>query len=109
MRLLCLQGFTQLHFTPLETLAIIEGVQKRVGKTFSREEIESGVLEDILVEEDYNLDRVVSFTFERVCLQSLIYVTFERLSIRDRLDLLDLYIWLFLANRTSSGEEEGAF
>ena len=60
------QGFTQLHFTPLETLAIIEGAQKRVGKTFSREEIESGVLEDILIEEDYNLDRVVSFTFERV-------------------------------------------
>ena len=29
-------------------------------KTFSREEIESGVLEDIIVEEDYNLDRVVS-------------------------------------------------
>ena len=54
------QGFTQLHFTPLETLAIIEGIQKCVGRTFSREEIESGVLEDIIVEEDYNLDRVVS-------------------------------------------------
>ena len=61
------QGFTQLHFTPLETLAIIEGVQKRVGKMFYREEIESGILEEILIEEDYNLDCVVSFTFERVC------------------------------------------
>ena len=50
----------QLHFTPLETLAIIEGIQKRVGRTFPREEIESGVLEDIIVKEDYNLDRVVS-------------------------------------------------
>ena len=77
------QGFTQLHFTPLETLAIIEGVQKRVGKTFSREEIESGVLEEILIEEDYNLDRVVSFTFERVCLQDEICFAFERFGIRD--------------------------
>ena len=72
----------------METLAIIEGVQKRVGKTFSREEIESGVLENILVEEDYNLDRVVSLTFERVRLQYLICIAFERLGSRDYLDLL---------------------
>ena len=31
-----------------------------MGRTFSKEEIESGILEDIIVEEDYNLGRVVS-------------------------------------------------
>ena len=55
-----MQGFTQLHFTPLEVLAIIEGIQRRVGKTFSREEIESGILEKIIIEEDYNIECIVS-------------------------------------------------
>ena len=56
-----MQGFTQLHFTSLEVLAIIEGVQKRLDKKFMAEEIECGVLKDILIDEDYNLTRVVSF------------------------------------------------
>ena len=56
-----MQGFTQLHFTPLEVLAIIEGVQKRLDKKFTAEEIEQGILKDVLTEEDYNLTRVVSF------------------------------------------------
>ena len=51
----CTQGFTQLHFTPLDVLAIIEGVQKRFGKKFTAEEIKQGVLKDVLTEEDYDL------------------------------------------------------
>ena len=34
------EGFTQLHFTLLEVLVIIEGVQKRLDRKFSAEEIE---------------------------------------------------------------------
>ena len=45
-----IQGFTQLHFTPLEALAIIEGVQKRLDRQFSAEEIEQGVLKDVLID-----------------------------------------------------------
>ena len=56
----CSQGFSKFHFTPLEVLAVIEGVQKRTGKTFTREQIESGVLKDIITDEDYDLIRVVS-------------------------------------------------
>ena len=55
-----MQGFTQLHFTPLEVLAIIEGVQKRLDKKFMAEEIERGVLKDVLIDDDYDLARVVS-------------------------------------------------
>ena len=55
-----MQGFTQLHFTSLEVLAIIEGVQKRLDKKFTVEEIEQGVLKDVLIDEDYDLTRVVS-------------------------------------------------
>ena len=55
------QGFTQLHFTPLEVLAIIEGVQKRLDKQFTAKEIERGVLKDVLIDDDYDLARVVSF------------------------------------------------
>ena len=50
----------QLHFIPLEVLAIIEGIQKRTGKIYSREEIESGILEKVIIEEDYNIERIVS-------------------------------------------------
>ena len=56
----CSQGFSKFHFTPLEVLAVIEGVQKRTGKTFTREQIESGVLKDFITDEDYDLIRVVS-------------------------------------------------
>ena len=56
-----MQGFTQLHFTPLEVLAVIEGVQKRLDKKFTAEEIERGVLKDVLIDDDYDLARVVSF------------------------------------------------
>ena len=55
-----IQGFTQLYFTPLEVLAIIEGVQKGLGKQFSTEEIEQGMLKDVLIDEDYDLIQVVS-------------------------------------------------
>ena len=55
-----MQGFTQLHFTPLEVLAIIEGVQKRLDRKFTTEEIEQGVLKDVIIDDDYNLVRVVS-------------------------------------------------
>ena len=44
----------------METLAIIEGIQKRLGRTFSKEEIEAGILENLIEEEDYNIERVVS-------------------------------------------------
>ena len=54
------QGFSKFHFTPLKVLAVIEGVQKRTGKTFTREQIESGILKDIITNEDYDVIRVVS-------------------------------------------------
>ena len=50
-----IQGFTQLHFTQFEVLTIIEGVQKRLNRQFSAEEIEQGVLKDVLIDEDYDL------------------------------------------------------
>ena len=40
---------------PLKVLAIIEGVQKRLGKKFTAEEIEQGVLKDVLTNDDYDL------------------------------------------------------
>ena len=40
---------------PLKVLAIIEGVQKRLGKKFTAGEIEQGILKDVLNDDDYNL------------------------------------------------------
>ena len=48
---------------PLEVLAIIEGVQKRLDKKFTTEEIKQGMLKDVLTNDDYDLVRVVSFYF----------------------------------------------
>ena len=39
---------------------MIEGVQKRIGKTFTRDQIESGILKDVISDEDYDIIRVVS-------------------------------------------------
>ena len=54
------QGFTKFHFTPLEVLAVIQHIEKRLDRTFSPEEIENGVLKDLITEEDYNMVKVVS-------------------------------------------------
>ena len=62
-----LQGFTKFNFTPLEVLAIIEHVQKRLNKTFTDEEIQNEVLKELLMEEDYNIIKVVStYQFSQV-------------------------------------------
>ena len=44
-------------------LAVIEGVQKRLGKKFTMEEIKQGMLKDVLIDDDYDLARVVSVYF----------------------------------------------
>ena len=38
---------------------MIESVQKRVGRKFSPEEIETGVLKDLITDADYDIIRVV--------------------------------------------------
>ena len=45
---------------PLEVLTIIEGVQKRLDQKFTTEEIEQGVLKDVIIDDDYDLVQVVS-------------------------------------------------
>ena len=42
-------------------LAILEGVQKHLQQTFLAEEIESGILEGLLIESDYDVICLVSF------------------------------------------------
>ena len=41
----------------------MEGVELRTGRMFTPEDIEGGILEDILIESDYDVLRVVSVTF----------------------------------------------
>ena len=81
-----IQGFTQLHFTPLEVLAIIEGVQKRLDKKFMAEEIERGVLKDVLIDDDYDLARVVSCPIKFPCKGYRVIMMFERDILNDPLN-----------------------
>ena len=53
------QGFSKFHYTPMEVLAVIESIQKRVKHKFSPEEIESEILKDLNTEADYDIIRVV--------------------------------------------------
>ena len=57
------QGFTKFNYTPLEVLAIIEHVQKHLNRVFSDEEIQSGILKDLLTEDDYDIVNVVNTHF----------------------------------------------
>ena len=50
----------KFNYTPLEVLAIIEHVQKCLKRTFSDEEIQNGILRDLIIEEDYDIIKVVS-------------------------------------------------
>ena len=43
----------------MEVLALIESVQKQVGRKFSPEEIETGILKDLITDMDYDIIRVV--------------------------------------------------
>ena len=43
----------------MEVLAVIESIQKHVGRKFSPEEIESGILKDLITNADYDIIRVV--------------------------------------------------
>ena len=54
------QGFTKYNFMPLEVLAIIEHIQKRIGRVLSDTEIQEGALKDLINEEDYDIVKVVS-------------------------------------------------
>ena len=48
---------------PLEVLVVIEGIQKHLNQTFMPEEIENGILKDLIVEEDYDLICVVTIVY----------------------------------------------
>ena len=43
----------------MEVLAVIESIQKQVGRKFSPEEIETGILKDLITDADYDIIRVV--------------------------------------------------
>ena len=57
------QGFTKFNYTPLEVLAIIEHMQKHLNRVFSDEEIQSGILKNLLTEDDYHIVKVVNTHF----------------------------------------------
>ena len=85
----------------METLAIIEGIQKRLGRTFSKEEIEAGILENLIEEEDYNLERVVS-------LRSNPFITGLRSALRSNIFEWDLSFnhSMFFLQRTDLQKEK---
>ena len=43
----------------MEVLAVIESIQKWVGRKFSPEEIETGILKDLITDADYDIIRMV--------------------------------------------------
>ena len=85
----------------MDTLAIIEGIHKRLGRTFSKEEIEAGILENLIEEEDYNLERVVS-------LRSNAFITGLRSALRSNVFECDLSFnhSMFFLQRTDLQKEK---
>ena len=61
------QGFLSFHYTPLEVLLVIKQCQKRLQRVFTPEEIEAGVLKELLIDTDYDIITAVStYLFENV-------------------------------------------
>ena len=49
-----------MHLTPFEVLTAINHAQLQLNRTFSDEEIRSGVLADLMIDEDFNFEESVS-------------------------------------------------
>ena len=58
--ILCPQEFKYTHFTASDAVKVILKAEHRLGRKFTREEIEGGALKDLLIEDDYKIDKVVS-------------------------------------------------
>ena len=71
----CLQGFKYTNFTASDAVKVLLNIERRLGRKFSRDEIESGVLKDLLIEEDYKIEKVVSSHLISALL-SLFYTNF---------------------------------
>ena len=66
-----LQGISTTHLTPFEVLTAINHAQLQLNRTFSNEEIKSGVLADLMIDEDFNFEETVSLLLYR--LESVMY------------------------------------
>ena len=58
-----------MHLTPFEVLIAVNHAQLQLNRTFSDEEIKSGVLADLMIDEDFNFEETVSLLLlrTRVC------------------------------------------
>ena len=60
------QGFSSFHYTALEVLLVIEQCQKRLQRVFTPEEIEAGVLKELLMEANYDIVTAVSTYLSKI-------------------------------------------
>ena len=60
------QGISTTHLTPFEVLTAINHAQLRLNCTFKVEEIQSGILADLMIEEDFTFEETVSLRFYKL-------------------------------------------
>ena len=90
-------------------LAVIEGVELRIGKKFTLEEIEGGILEDILTEADYDVLRVVSVA---LLSPSNVHALVSRSTSLSNVQFFTFYIHhlvIFPEERSESRTSKGSF
>ena len=58
-----IQGFSKTNFTTTEAACVILACEMRTGLNFNLEQIQSGVLKDHLMPEDYDLEKRVSLLY----------------------------------------------
>ena len=67
-----LQGFVDMDISPIEAARVLCHAEAWLGRTLAPEELSSGALQHILVEEDYHIETQVSIIQNLFCAYVLI-------------------------------------
>ena len=60
-----LKGLSTVHLTPFQVVTAINHAQLRLGSDFKQEEFDSGVVGQLMIDEDFNFEKAVSsFLYE---------------------------------------------
>ena len=57
------QGISTMHLTPFEVLTAINHAQLRLNRTFKEEEFANGQVGKLMIAEDFDFEKTVSFNF----------------------------------------------
>ena len=60
------QGLSTVHLTPFQVVTTINHAQLRLGRDFKQEEFDSGIVGQLMIDEDFNFEKAVSLSLHEL-------------------------------------------